>query len=258
MTKRTLIAALYLLLIPLVLMTAFAQQGAEIEGVEVGIMNGTVGLVGNSVLYVGDGSDDAIRVESGVGDDIVLSVDAGTDVMSISGMQSAAGVAGIVSLQHQSRTRWFLSVAQNIPPGIWVGVPFDRIHFDEHLESTAGVPSNSFPPPAVPWTFVTTVAGYYQVNARTEFDFTSLEPVAGSYVSIAIYVNTTVHSQGNNLQIVDSGGDSLRQNNAPNVSDVVYLQAGDVVEIRVYQGTGALAPLVVGSEKTYVSLHRLS
>jgi hypothetical protein len=52
---------------------------------------------------------------------------------------------------------------------------------------------------------------------------------------------------------------SLWRNNAPNVSDVVYLQAGEKIAIYVWQNSGiGNLYLIIGSAKTYVSIHKIS
>ena len=49
----------------------------------------------------------------------------------------------------------------------------------------------------------------------------------------------------------------LYMNNAPNVSDVVYLRLGDVLDIRVWQDFNSLpAPLGINSSQTYVAIHK--
>jgi len=88
-----------------------------------------------------------------------------------------------------------------------------------------------------------------------------------SYVSIAIWTGpgpgaTTSYAVGNNLQIGYFGsGDQpspLIFNNAPNVSDVVYLLAGQIISIWVWQSALVPLPLVQGSDRLYVSIHRVS
>jgi len=116
-------------------------------------------------------------------------------------------------------------------------------------------------PAPTPATFIPTQAGYYQINARTEYEI--LDPgqlMPSGYVSIAIFVNGIPYAQGNNLQMVDNAMGILHQNNAPNVSDVVFLQVGDIVEIMAWQsvdGVGAVS-LIPGPDKTYVSIHKSS
>ena len=98
-------------------------------------------------------------------------------------------------------------------------------------------------------------------------------PTPGSTaISIAIFKNGTNHSQGNNLQMVALTSPIgvpleppvlLDGNNAPNVSDVVYLVPGDVIEIRVFVGQAIPFPsgvpsLLAETQATYVSVHKLS
>ena len=98
---------------------------------------------------------------------------------------------------------------------------------------------------------------------------------ADAYVSISIWYDfqgTFVNfAEGNNLQVTNniplvpqpSGfqeevTETMHNNNAPNVSDVVYLQAGD--RIAIYVMHWALTPMMlrVGDNKLYVSIHKIS
>ncbi|MCD4745663.1 MAG: hypothetical protein K8R58_05135 [Bacteroidales bacterium] len=177
---------------------------------------------------------------------------------------------GIIDFNHQSRSRAWLSTMQNVGTGSWVPINFDTdatafnmgqnfSGYDEHNEFTTGAPAF----------FTATEDGFYQVNSRTEFDLHDFQdPPVGMpvYVSIAIYVNRGMgwvpYAEGNNLQISGNTmpGDQfiLQMNNAPNVSDVVYLNATDRLQIRVFQNTGIGISLVPNWEKTYVSIHKSS
>jgi hypothetical protein len=182
-----------------------------------------------------------------------------------------ANQAGIVDFNNQSRVRAFLEPVSDPPhapqvilPGTWFPIEFDndsmpRWGYDQHNEFTPWTPAGN------PGYFTARVDGFHQVHARTEFLLEG-QPVPGGYVSIAIFVQTpggppsTIYAQGNNLQVVfigpAGGPEWLPGNNAPNVSDVVWLKAGDVVTIHVYQTTGVPLTLVPGHEKTYVSIHK--
>ncbi len=173
----------------------------------------------------------------------------------------AAGAAGIVDLNNQSRARAFLNHIQIVPFSVWLPIEYDDDFtppggYDQQGEFITWTP---VPTPAF---FTPMQEGYYQVNARTEIEY--LDPAQlnpNGYVSIAIFVNGIPYAEGNNLQMVLPTGDILWYNNAPNVSDVVYLLPGDVVDIRVWQsveaGPGVVA-LVTGQHKTYVSIHKSS
>jgi hypothetical protein len=93
--------------------------------------------------------------------------------------------------------------------------------------------------------------------------------MSNAYVSIAIYKGTvapttwSMYAQGNNLQVgysnnVPEEAISLWHNNAPNVSDVVYLQAGEKIAIYAWQSSGLIVDLTPGTAKTYVSIHKVS
>jgi hypothetical protein len=167
--------------------------------------------------------------------------------------------AGIIDFNNQSRARAFLTHVQFIPFAVWTPIEFDDDFtlpggYDQQNEFTPWTAAN-------PAFFMPSVAGYYQVNSRTEYEFVDpaqLNP--NGYVSIAIFVNGVSYAEGNNLQMITPAGDILWYNNAPNVSDVLYLVPGDVVDIRAYQtldGVG-LVSLVFGPHKTYVSIHKVS
>ena len=48
------------------------------------------------------------------------------------------------------------------------------------------------------------------------------------------------------------------RNNAPNVSDVVYLMVGEKIEIHVFQNFCTCATILNGTAKTYASIHKVS
>ncbi len=176
---------------------------------------------------------------------------------------------GILDFNNQSRARASLNHLQLISPGVWFPIEFD----DDFTMPGGYDQQNEFALwSTVPWgQFTATEEGYYQVHARTVFTFTQeIDPILGNgYVSIAIFVTditgiTQMYAQGNNLQMLflnpPPAGEPwtiLYENNAPNVSDVVYLHPGDIVDIRVWQNfTGLPAPLGKGPSQTYVSIHK--
>jgi len=181
--------------------------------------------------------------------------------------------SGILDFNNQSRARAHLNHVQFIPYGIWTPIEYDvdsplTAGYDEHNEFT--------PWPIAPTgNFIATEEGYYQVHARTAFeyireDFPQYNPMG--YVSIAIFVTDasglqTMYAQGNNLMMValnpygpDEPPIYLLMNNAPNVSDVVYLRPGDMVEIHAWQDFDGnpVNPisLYTGPSQTYVSIHK--
>ena len=203
--------------------------------------------------------------------------------------------SGIVDLNNQSRARAFqgpnpmkpFGWGQPIPFAAWTPVDYDNLSYDQQGEfmlapvppySPAGGPAASF--------FTATEDGYYQVNARTDFilmDYETQEeihfPNYPGYVSIAIFVtdvngNTNMYAQGNKLQGADNnagGWNDLRNNLAPNVSDVVFLQKGEKIEIWVWQNLWQNNPIPLRifnpddpafpgqpPTQTYVSVHKVS
>lgn len=184
--------------------------------------------------------------------------------------------SGIVDLNNQSRTRVFQAgdLTQSIPSSIWQPIDFLTMNYDQQGEWTFGWGSPMGGPPVS--YFTAHEEGYYQVNSRTEFflgdDGFNIAVLQDAYVSIAIYKgdiqgNWNMYAQGNNLQI---GGIwnpqfgepmeelSLKNNNAPNVSDVVYLMKGERIAIYAWQSSGMFINLVPGTAKTYVSIHKSS
>lgn len=184
---------------------------------------------------------------------------------------------GIVDFANQSRVRAYQLApffGQVILPNIWTPVNFTNDAplnqgFDEQNEFTVAM-NASMPTPPENAFFTATTEGYYQVNARVEFNVQEWEQGqvivnANSYVSIAIYTGfqgvSMPYAIGNNLQIgyvnmMEPTG--MLHNNAPNVSDVVYLTPGQTIAIYVYQSAMTPMNLVPGAEKIYVSIHKVS
>jgi len=184
--------------------------------------------------------------------------------------------SGIVDFNNQSRVRAYQvdpnGFSQAILPGVWTPVNFNLdsplpVGYDEQGEFTLAAAANQ-PTPVENAYFTAATEGYYQVNARCEFDVASADILTPqSYVSIAIFQGTgpglTVpYAIGNNLQIAYSGAAGepipLFYNNAPNVSDVVYLLAGEIISIWVWQSGTIPMWLIQGPDKLYVSIHKVS
>ncbi len=187
-----------------------------------------------------------------------------------------ANQSGIIDQPNQSRNRAYQSVqdpAQIIPHAVWEPINFTmdaplNFGWDEHNEFTVAPSSQAAIPPTNAF-FTATEEGYYQVNARTEFEIDPGYPLnPGAYVSIAIYIDNgsgvwAQHAIGNNLQIsflimpLDEFV-ILENNNAPNVADQVYLGIGHRVAIYVWQNSGIPMPIRPGNALTYVSIHKES
>jgi len=173
-----------------------------------------------------------------------------SDANTMMRVHTEATKTGIIDLNHQSRARAYESTAQAaIATATWTQVNFNSVQFDEKSEFDA----------ATNYRFTAKAEGYYQVNARVEFDFSAATDADDySYVSLAIYVSGAEYSRGNQLGLKGAGTTFLRNNNAPVISDVVYLQVGQYIDIRVYQNTGSAYSLRTGTAINYVSIHKIS
>jgi hypothetical protein len=179
------------------------------------------------------------------------------------------------NLEERSRVRAFQPEGvQVIPPSVWTPVNFTfdlpiPLGWDNYGEFTVA-PAAGAPTPPLNAFFTVLETGFYQVNARIEFQV----PYPGegmvdpfSFISVAIYRGTSPttqssHAIGNNLAIsyMGPGGQPMTicMNNAPNVSDVVYLMAGEVLSIWAWQSALVPLPLIPGSDRIYVSIHKQS
>ena len=182
--------------------------------------------------------------------------------------------SGIIDFNNQSRSRVFQADAgQAIPSHTWQPIDFNMSNYDQQVEWILGAGSPAGGPPVS--FFTAKEEGYYQVNARTEYflgeEGNNWWVSSDAYVSIAIFKgdtqgNWTMYAQGNNLQIGQiwnpqgpmEEGLSFKHNNAPNVSDVVYLQKGESIAIYTWQSSGITLNLIPGSAKTYCSIHKSS
>jgi len=196
-----------------------------------------------------DNSDnDNFLISSGA----VLGVTSGySDLTTMARIHTENPQPGIIDFNHQSRARvWLSSLTFFTAPNVWVPVFFDQVSYDEHTEW-------NLIPGGQSQLFTALEDGYYQVNARTDFIYIE-GTLAPAWCSIAIFKNGVMYSQGNNLKmyLVTEEGSN---NNAPNVSDVVYLQAGETIGIHVYQSaTGGMVRLRDGDSQTYCSIHKVS
>jgi len=204
-----------------------------------------------------------------------------------------ANPTGIIDHPNQSRVRAYQEdpmgfVRQLIPPNQWtpVNFNFDNLlpnSYDQQSEFLPALSVNQPVPPENAY-FTATMDGYYQVNARCQFDVEYYEPddfypgwpggtvqvYSFSFVSIAIYYGqlgaSNPYSIGNQLQIGyfytgPDGSDQigkLSNNNAPNVSDVVFLQAGQIISIWVFHNALTPMNLIPGKARCYVSIHKVS
>jgi len=186
------------------------------------------------------------------------------------------GYTGAVwtNLEERSRIRAFQPEGgQVILPSVWTPVNFTfdtpfPMGWDNYGEFTVA-PAPGAPTPPVNAYFTALETGWYQVNARCEWQIPNTPGAVGpfSFVAIAIYRGPSLttqasHAIGNHLAIsfTGPGGEPypLCMNNAPNVSDVVFLMAGEIISIWCWQSALVPLPLIPGADRIYVSIHKQS
>jgi len=175
---------------------------------------------------------------------------------------------GIIDLNNQSRVRAYRSgSSQTIPYDSWSStssiVKFSAITFLTNMDIDTSSTNGNY------W-FQARAEGYYQVNARVEFDISNPDYTPGSYVGIAIYKAASGNSPSINLYSygtflgVQAVTPSATQgyvagSKAPVVSDIIYLLVGERVQIRAYQNNRANGiSIIQGQGTTYVSIHKIS
>ncbi len=172
------------------------------------------------------------------------------DPLTLTRIQTAQNLFGITDINHQSRADGWLSFMQLVPP-VWTQIMFDQTLYDEHLEFNTAAPSS----------FTALLEGYYQVEARTEFNLLETEQPQwrpNCFVEIAIRVNNQPFANGNRLAVTDANAVPLFYNNAPVVTRVVHLLPGQSVSIWVLHNLVAPVLLMPGAVETYVSVHKIS
>jgi hypothetical protein len=201
--------------------------------------------------------------------------------------------SGITDFPNQSRVSAFQVdfVLQAVVPNAWTPINFTvdaspPWAYDQHSEFTCAMTANALAPPENAY-FTAAQDGFYQVNARVKFNIDFCEPAPeidwmggpvqvnpDSYVSIAIWTgilpptsgSTNSYAIGNNLQIAysDWGVDGvevikkLPNNNAPNVSDVIFLMQGQTISIWVYHTAITPMNIIQGHDEVYVTIHKIS
>lgn len=150
---------------------------------------------------------------------------------------------GIVSLSGQSAARGYLSTSQPISDATPTKIELKGESFDvqgefDHDASQAGIPD---------YAFEATVTGYYQVNASILY----ANPAADKTISLRIKRSGT--------EVIYK---AIQTSNASeisvSVSDIVYLTAGQYLEMFTYHNTGFTETISTASKGTFMSVHKLS
>jgi hypothetical protein len=203
-------------------------------------------LTGGQNISIGIDNDDNDNYE--ISNTTTLTGTTYADANTMFRLHTESGSEGILDLNHQSRARAYRSGStQSIPDSTWTKIQFNAENYDEKSEFDS----------TTNYRFTAKEDGFYQVNSRTRYTITAA--AANNYLSIAIYVNGTAYAYGNNLAVGTSAGNTdIYSNNAPVVSDVVYLTAGQYIEIFTYQNSGAARVINQNTQETYVSIHKVS
>lgn len=219
------------------------------------IQNGAVTpakiALANNHILVGNASAQAA--------DVAMSGDAtinNTGLLTVSGIRgkvisTATPNDGQVLVYNSTSTQWepktiykgkvraYVGSAQSITSGTDTKLNFDAENFDTGNNFTSGE-------------FTAPVAGYYSVSARTLINFGVIN-ATGAYQYISIYKDGTLQAKGASTNITDSDNSDLLKNSI-SVSDIVYLAAGNKIDIRVWHNSGASEPIQIGSAESYVSV----
>ncbi|RLI42029.1 hypothetical protein DRO69_10845 [Candidatus Bathyarchaeota archaeon] len=145
---------------------------------------------------------------------------------------------GIIDFSKQSRMRAYRSGSnQDVGAGASAKVQFNGVSYDEHNEFDE----------ATNYRFTATKAGYYLVQACITYDGTADQVM----FSAEIFKNGSRKALARNHA---SGTSSL----SIVLTDVVYLAAGDYIEIYSYNGHTGTLGIAHGEDITYLAIHKLS
>lgn len=145
-----------------------------------------------------------------------------------------------------SIVRAYLSEQQRVSDNTWTKINFDEKNFDLKNEFSDG-------------TFTANEAGYYKVSGRVLFAINGVS-VKGKFIVSALFKNGNVYSNGTKSAVstnTNSTSQYIDDNNSSVISDIVYLNAGDTLELYVRQNTMAVKLLAGGSSETYISIYKI-
>ncbi len=142
---------------------------------------------------------------------------------------------------HLSRSRATRATAQSMANGVFTKVIFNTEVFDNlgEYDNTTGV-------------FTAIYTGYYQVNASAMS--ANIAWAAGQIWQCALFLNGTEYSNGYFNEITASNTTLLHST----LSDIIYLTAGQSIDIRVYQDQGAPVNIHNSADYNFFAIHRLS
>ena len=146
----------------------------------------------------------------------------------------------IYELNNKSKMRYKRPTSQDIPSVSHTVILFTDKDFDLLDEYTS---SNG--------RFTASMVGYYQVNASSLLNNCTFG--ASDIFVIQLYKNGETYSMGYRSEAQVAGSYYM----SSRISDLIYLEADDYIDIRVYQNTGLTTTLYSDSSYNYFSVHRI-
>lgn len=140
--------------------------------------------------------------------------------------------------------RYSTAAGQSIANNTTTVVNFGTLVSDTHSRVTIGAA----------WKFTASGGGYYRISAAVLFAATATWAL-GEAASLNLYGNGNPISVLDRKDNFDGGGTQLVQLGG---SDVIALTAGDYVDVRVVQGSGAALALHADGGANYVSVVRVT
>ncbi len=141
--------------------------------------------------------------------------------------------------------RYSTAAAQSIPNNSSTIINFETSSFDTHAAVTVGAS----------WKYTAPVAGYYSVNAKILFTVTATWAKAEA-------INFYLFKNGSEVSRIDynSDHDTSATTNAISAqgSDIVQLAAGDFIDVRIVQNSGAALSLLSSASDNYITVERIS
>ena len=133
--------------------------------------------------------------------------------------------------------------AQNIPNAAVTVVEYDTEFFDQRAEYDETT-----------FTFTALTSGYYAVAAQVLFDATNA--FAGAeQATLYLYVNAAVYVVINRQDQLDVHGATTTYVRLSGAT-LVYLEAGDALDVRVYQNSAAARALYASTDHNWLIVFR--
>ena len=140
------------------------------------------------------------------------------------------------------QARYTTNTAQSIPNASATVIDFEDKVYDINNEVTTGA-----------WKYTAKTAGYYQVNARVFFDSSS-DWEAGELAGLYIFRSGVAQTYADG-KAVDA---TVTQYIPASVSDVIYLDVGQYIEIKAYQNSDNARTLTADGKYNTVSISKVT